>query len=73
MLKKVWVAPSHGGDMMSLTLESETVFPEYLRVKANEMVFPEEGDDKRHTINIGYLDFDDIVLIHNILGEFIYG
>lgn len=68
------MSPSHVGDMCVLTLESETVHPDIYRLHVDGAVFPADGleEDLRHTTVIKFFDREDLILLHNMIGEFLY-
>lgn len=65
MLKKCWITKNN--DNYSITLES--IDPK-IPISCSDMLFPKEPTEKhplRHTINIGVLSFEDLVLLKNEL------
>jgi hypothetical protein len=64
-VKNMWIT-RYDGDLVSLSMESETVKPEYMRLKVEERVFPDiptKTHPKRHTISIKLLSVEDLELI----------
>lgn len=75
MIKKVWLNPfATNQDMFHLCLESAMPNEPYTRVTATEMVFPTTPTPDfplRHTLSLGLLEMDDIVLLRDTLGNFL--
>jgi cell division protein FtsL len=64
-VKKVWIT-EHDADLVSLSMESEVVEPEYRRLKIEERAFPDKPTvkhPKRHTISVKLLSMEDLELI----------
>lgn len=72
-LKGVWITP-HDAGLVSLSMESEIVYPEYMRIKVSEREFPDnptKKSPKRHTISVKLLTIDDLKLLKNIIDEYL--
>ena len=64
-IKGVWIT-KHDGDLVSLSMESETVTPEYMRLKVEQRAFPDKPTQKnslRHTISVKLLSVEDLETI----------
>lgn len=64
-LKKVWLT-KHSRHLSSLSLESEIVKPEYMKIKVYEQTFPDKPTvehPERHTICLKLFDEEDLHMI----------
>lgn len=72
-IKQVWIT-KHDGDLVSLSMESETVEPYYMKLKIEERIFPDKPTKKypkRHTINIGLLSNEDLEMIVETINKYL--
>ena len=61
-IKQVWIT-EFNDNLVSLCMESKTVEPEQMRLKVEEMDFPDrptKRNPKRHTCNVGLLSREDL-------------
>lgn len=73
-IKKVWLTEA-GADLFSITFESAQPQDSHMRIKAREILFPANPTPEhplRHTLNLGLLDVDDLGMLFNALGTFLY-
>lgn len=70
-IKKAWIT-KHDGDLVSLSFESETVEPEYMRLKVEQRAFPDKPTIKyplRHTVSVKLLSLGDLEMIVEAIEE----
>ncbi len=70
-IKKAWIT-KHDGDLVSLSFESETVEPEYMRLKVEQRAFPDKPTIKhplRHTVSVKLLSLGDLEMIVETIEE----
>ena len=71
-LKKAWITPHGSADLVTLSLESEHVFPEYRRVNASEMIYPDvptAEHPQKHTTTILCLSHADLLTIREAIDK----
>lgn len=74
-IKGIWIT-KHDGDLVSLSMESEIVEPEYRRLKVEERAFPEKPTvkhPKRHTISVKLLSVEDLEFIMETIEAYLNG
>ena len=76
-LKNAWLT-KHDGELASLSLESKAIEPKYMRIKAEENIFPKKqqsqeavGKPQRHVICIKLLSLDDLEMLEATIGEYL--
>lgn len=73
-LKRAWITPQEG-NLVSLSFESETVIPEYMRVKVKEVVFPVNPTKEkplRHTICLKLFTLQDLITLRETIDDYVY-
>lgn len=71
MIKSAWVTDQTNG-YVTLSIESKTVHPEFMRVHVREIVFPEKPKKKqRHTVILSSLGDDDLRKIRDACDKFL--
>lgn len=73
-IKHAWIT-HHEGDLVSLSMESETVEPEHMRIKVSEQAFPEKPtkkNPKRHTVCLKLFTLEDLIKLRDVLDDYIY-
>lgn len=74
-IKQVWIT-EFSDDLVSLCMESKIVEPEHMRLKFEEMEFPDKPtkrNPKRHTCNIGLLSREDLELLRVEITKYLDG
>jgi hypothetical protein len=72
-IKSIWIT-KHDGGLVSLSMESEIVKPEYMRLKVEERAFPDiptKRHPKRHTISVKLLSQEDLEMIVEIIEAYL--
>lgn len=72
-LKHVWIT-EHTRDLVSLSMESEIVDPEYMRIKVSEQVFPEKPtkkSPKRHTVCLKLFTEADLCYLRDVIDDYL--
>jgi hypothetical protein len=72
-LKKAWITACATTDrLLTLSLESAEVDPEYRRLGTSGMVFPDrETGGPRHVTTLWNLTEADLILLHQTVGAFL--
>jgi tetrahydromethanopterin S-methyltransferase subunit A len=73
MLKKAWIT-AHVAGMSVLSLESQTVEPEYAQLSVDTRLFPDRPSVKhsqRHVCTVRLLDEDDLRMIRDAISAFL--
>lgn len=71
LLKKAWLTEA-GGELFSLSLESQDPEREHMRVHARDLLFPilpTKDKPLRHTTVIGLFDFEDLRKLRNAIND----
>ncbi len=72
-LRHAWIT-KHEGELVSLSFESETVDPEYMRIKVSEQAFPEKPtkkNPKRHTVCLKLFSEWDLCHIRDVIDGYL--
>lgn len=74
-IKQVWIT-EFNDNLVSLCMESKTVEPEHMRLKVEEMDFPDiptKRNPKRHTCNVGLLSKEDLEMLRVEITKYLNG
>lgn len=72
-IKKVWVT-KHEGELVSISFESETLEPKWMRLHIAEADFPDKASKKypkRHTLCLKLLSEDDLQAISDTINDYL--
>ena len=72
-LKKAWITPNVN-DLASLSLESSSGTDKSNQIYINELSFPVNptpDNPKKHVINLGLFDIDELIYLRNIIDGYL--
>lgn len=68
MMKSCWLTDRDRTVLNTLSIESENLAPEYMRIKVTEVIAPQNPTPEhplRHVIVLNFLTDDDLIELHN--------
>lgn len=74
-IKQVWIT-RFNDNLVSISMESAVVDPEFMRLKVEEQDFPDKPtkrNPKRHTCIVGLLSREDLEMLRGKITEYLNG
>lgn len=70
--KKIWLTDHSNHNVFTMTFESESLIA-HEKMRCDEFLFPDRNDASktRHTLCVGMLSFDNLVLLRDKLNDII--